>query len=59
LEALRKELAENNNRYGRTSPPLTDMESLANTPFIDHKALPFDDDSAGIDNNGSEERKDQ
>jgi len=58
LEALRKELAENNNRFGRSSPPLTDVESLANTPFIDHKALPVDD-SAGIDDNASEERKDQ
>lgn len=58
LEALRKELAENNNRFGRSSPPLTDVESLANTPFIDPKALPPVDD-AGIDNNAEEERKDQ
>lgn len=59
LEALRKELAENNNRSGRSSPPLTDTESLTNTPFIDNKALPLDDDSAGIDNSASEDRKDQ
>ncbi|KAG9317156.1 hypothetical protein JVU11DRAFT_1348 [Chiua virens] len=57
LEALRKELAEN--RYGRSSPPLTDAESVANTPFVDNKALPPVDDSIGNDNNDSEERKDQ
>lgn len=55
LEALRKELAENNNRSGRSSP----TESLTNTPFIDNKALPSDDDSFGNDNSVSEDRKDQ
>ncbi|KAG8218337.1 hypothetical protein J3R82DRAFT_3952 [Butyriboletus roseoflavus] len=59
LEALRKELAENNNRSGRSSPPLTDTESLTNTPFIDDKALPPIDDPTGIDNGASEDRKDQ
>ncbi|KAF8558953.1 hypothetical protein OG21DRAFT_1403528 [Imleria badia] len=58
LEALRKELAENN-RFGRSSPPLTDAESVGNTPFIDNKALPPVDDSAGIDNSVPEDKKDQ
>lgn len=61
LEALRKELAENNNRSGRSSPPLTDAESLSNTPFIDNKALPTvdADDSALVGNGMPETRKDQ
>lgn len=59
LEALRKELAENNNRSGRSSPPLTDTESLTNTPFIDNNALPPVDDSMENDNSVSEDRKDQ
>ncbi|KAG6378403.1 hypothetical protein JVT61DRAFT_12658 [Boletus reticuloceps] len=59
LEALRKELAENNNRSGRTSPPLTDVESVGNTPFIDVKALPSVDEPTEIDNNAPEEKKDQ
>ncbi|KAN0097781.1 Protein of unknown function (DUF2838) domain containing protein [Tylopilus felleus] len=59
LEALRKELAEINNRSGRTSPPLTDVESVSSTPFMDHKALPTVDESAETDNNAPEDRKDQ
>ena len=59
MEALRRELAENNNRFGRSSPPLTDAESVGNTPFIDNKALPPVDELAGIDSNVPEERKDR
>lgn len=59
LEALRKELAENNNRSGCSSPPFTDVESLSNTPFIDNSALPPVDDSVAVGNDTLEARKDQ
>jgi len=59
LEALRKELAENNSRSGNSSPPLTDAESLANTPFIDHKALPPLDDAAAVLNGTADIKKHQ
>lgn len=48
LEALRKELAER-------SPPLTDVESLNNTPFIDTQALPAVDELLDVDGNTLEE----
>jgi len=51
LEALRKELAER-------SPPLTDVESLNNTPFIDTKALPALDELIETDSNTLEDKKD-
>ncbi|KAF9246898.1 hypothetical protein BU15DRAFT_38475 [Melanogaster broomeanus] len=44
LEALRKELAENSSRDGRSSPSLTEAESLTNTPCISEQPLPSLDD---------------
>lgn len=40
LEALRKELAENTHRSGRSSPILTDASSVANSPAVPLTSLP-------------------
>ncbi|KAH7931377.1 hypothetical protein BV22DRAFT_1108796 [Leucogyrophana mollusca] len=40
LEALRKELAETSSRSGRSSPSLTDGESLVGSPIMHSKSLP-------------------
>ncbi|KAH7888065.1 hypothetical protein F5I97DRAFT_1805925 [Phlebopus sp. FC_14] len=50
LEALRKELAEASNRSGRSSPTLTDGESLAGTPYVSSKSLPPEDLEDAEDN---------
>ncbi|KIK99702.1 hypothetical protein PAXRUDRAFT_465508 [Paxillus rubicundulus Ve08.2h10] len=58
LEALRKELAENSSRSGRSSPTLTDAESVANTPHINMKSLPPADDSLANEDDPSVDKKD-
>ncbi|KAF9224327.1 hypothetical protein BS17DRAFT_879828 [Gyrodon lividus] len=59
LEALRKELAENSGRSGRSSPTLTDAESLTNTPYMNNeKSLPPIDDSLANEGGASADKKD-
>jgi hypothetical protein len=58
LEALRKELAENSSRSGRSSPSLTEAESLANSPCINEQPLPSLDDLLLNEDSTSTDKKD-
>ncbi|KIJ70423.1 hypothetical protein HYDPIDRAFT_122221 [Hydnomerulius pinastri MD-312] len=58
LEALRKELAESSGRSGRSSPTFTDVESVANSPFMNNKSLPPSEESLGDGDNSPTDKKD-